>query len=73
LGSQARGYFQDRGGQMYFDLWAANRDQLVSAGLKAENIHFAGACTMCWNDLFPSFRKEAAEAERFIAAIAISL
>ncbi|MFP4355710.1 MAG: peptidoglycan editing factor PgeF [Phycisphaerae bacterium] len=51
------------------DLWAANRAQLVAEGLAEENIHISGVCTLCRNDWFPSHRKEADAAGRFLAAI----
>jgi len=40
------------------DLLKANRDQLVSTGVKPERIHIAPICTMCRTDLFFSYRKE---------------
>lgn len=51
-------FFPNRAGRMYFDLWAANRAQLVEAGLSAERIESAGLCTLCHNDVFYSFRRE---------------
>lgn len=50
--------FEKRDGRVYFDLWRANREQLLAAGLLAENIEIAGICTMCRTDLFYSFRRE---------------
>lgn len=46
------------GGRMCFDLWEANRRQLVDAGLRAENIEIAGICTMSEQERFYSFRRE---------------
>jgi len=57
------------GSKFLFDLWAANRDQLIRGGLKRANVHTAGVCTICRNDLFPSYRVEGQSAGRFIAAI----
>jgi copper oxidase (laccase) domain-containing protein len=59
---------QDR--KALFDLWSANRDQLLRAGLRERNIHVAGLCTMCRNDLFPSHRREGDAAGRFAAIVA---
>lgn len=56
--------------QAYFDLWEANRQQLIAAGLHEENIEVAGICTHCHNDLFFSHRKEGITG-RFGAAIMI--
>jgi YfiH family protein len=47
-----------REGHALIDLLQANRDQLVSTGVKPERIHTAPICTMCRTDLFFSYRKE---------------
>jgi YfiH family protein len=47
-----------RPGHARVDLLQANRDQLISIGVKAERIHIAPICTMCRTDLFFSYRKE---------------
>jgi len=70
MGPGAERFFPARGGKTFFDLWSANADQLVRAGLVAANVHAAGVCTICRNDLFPSFRAEGAGAGRFAAVIA---
>jgi hypothetical protein len=49
-----------RPGHAMVDLLTANREQLVSTGVKAERIHTAPICTMCRTDLFFSYRKEKA-------------
>jgi YfiH family protein len=70
LGLRAQQFVERRGAKTYFDLWAANIDELVQAGLDRHNISTAGVCTICRNDLFPSYRAEGDRAGRFIAAIA---
>ena len=47
-----------RPGHAKVDLLTANRDQLISTGVKPERIHIAPICTMCRTDLFFSYRKE---------------
>jgi YfiH family protein len=47
-----------REGHALIDLHEANRQQLVGAGVVAENIHVAPLCTMCRTDLFFSYRRE---------------
>ena len=47
-----------RPGHARIDLFQANRDQLVSAGVAADRIHTSGLCTMCRTDLFFSYRRE---------------
>jgi len=47
-----------RPGHARIDLFQANRDQLLSAGVAADRIHTSGLCTMCHTDLFFSYRRE---------------
>jgi YfiH family protein len=47
-----------RAGHARIDLHAANRDQLISAGLSPHRIHIAPLCTMDRIDLFFSYRRE---------------
>ena len=42
---------------LHFDFWQISRDQLLAAGLAAENIEVAGRCTVCDADFF-SYRRE---------------
>ncbi len=42
----------------YFDFWAITRDQLISAGMKTENIDILGRCTVCGTSDFFSYRGE---------------
>ena len=39
------------------DLWEANRQVLLQAGLQPEHIHISGVCTSCHSDLLFSHRK----------------
>ena len=55
-----------------FDLWQANTHCLQQNGLVPNNIHCAGLCTLCHNDWFCSYRKEGAQAGRFVAAICLA-
>jgi YfiH family protein len=50
--------FETRHGRIYFDLWRANRGQLLEAGLHAESVETAGVCTMCRGEWFYSHRRE---------------
>lgn len=69
LGPDADRFLPRREGRTFFDLWAANVAQLHRAGVPEENIHVAGICTICRNDLFPSYRVEGPAAGRFLAVI----
>jgi copper oxidase (laccase) domain-containing protein len=42
----------------WLDLWAANADQLVAAGVSPDSILSPRLCTGCRRDLFFSYRKE---------------
>jgi len=70
LGPAADRFVVSHDGKTCFDLWSANRAQLLDAGLAGHNIHVAGLCTICNNDLFPSYRAEGQSAGRFAAVIA---
>jgi polyphenol oxidase len=67
-----RGLVDPRGpGEKFsLDLIAANRDQLVEAGLQPENISISPTCTGCHPDLFFSYRKENGRTGRMMAAMA---
>jgi len=71
IGSHAAGFFIERDGRLYFDLWRANVDQLARAGLKRDNVFVSGVCTICRGDLFASYRRQGPAAGRFAAMIAL--
>ncbi len=50
--------FVRREGRLCFDLWEANVQWLVSAGVRRERIELAGLCTMCERELLYSYRRE---------------
>jgi len=54
------------------DLRAANRWQLVDAGVNPRNIAVSSLCTGCRSDLFFSYRKEGAGTGRMMSMIGIS-
>jgi polyphenol oxidase len=51
------------------DMWRANRDQLVAAGLDPANVHVAGLCTATHSDWFWSYRREGPNAGRLLGVI----
>jgi YfiH family protein len=61
-----------RDGHAYLDLWAANRRQLVEAGVRESAIAVAGLCTRCHGDLFFSQRRDGLKTGRFGAFIALT-
>ena len=62
--SKAAGYEQffapraEKPGKYLLDLWGYNREVLLDAGLKAENILTAGVCTEHNHEMFCSYRAE---------------
>jgi|LSQX01.2.fsa_nt_gb YfiH family protein len=52
-----------------FNLWQANKIQLLSCGIFEEHIETASMCTSCHSDLFFSSRKENKHTGRFAAGI----
>jgi len=62
--------FSDNVGRSCFNLWEANRRQLVEAGVRPEDIEVAGICTIC-DERFWSHRRDGPQAGRF--ALFISL
>lgn len=62
-------WFSTRDGRLVLDLWAANRDLLVSAGVAPANIHVAGLCTQTHREVFESFRADGEAAGRMAAIV----
>jgi YfiH family protein len=56
-------------GQIRLDLQAANREQMLAAGIPEDSIHQAPWCTACEADLFFSYRREGAAAGRQLSLI----
>ena len=53
------------------DLPAANRDQLVLAGVAEDQIYLSGLCTAMRLDVFTSYRKEKEKAGRMVGVICV--
>jgi YfiH family protein len=62
-------WFEQRAGHWYLDLWRANFDQLVKAGVPDEAIFVSRLCTSCHSDWFPSYRRDGAGAGRLAGYI----
>ncbi len=52
-------------GESRFDLWSANAEALMRAGVAEEKIEVAGICTRCRSDLFFSHRASGGRTGRF--------
>jgi hypothetical protein len=53
------------------DLRAANRWQLIDAGVPEKNISMSDLCTRCRSDLLFSYRREGTNTGRLMAVIGI--
>jgi YfiH family protein len=69
--SLARWFTRTGGGSLRLDLWTANRDQLVAAGVPPDRIHVARLCTQTHAHVFESYRENGPRAGRMIAAIRV--
>ena len=59
-------------GKGYFDLWEANKRQVIEVGIPAQNIEVAQICTYCNAHLFFSERHQKGRTGRFGAGIMLS-
>jgi YfiH family protein len=64
-----RWFAREAGRRPHFDLWRANVDQLMAAGLPAGSIHVAGLCTRTYPETFHSYRVRGTEAGRMVGVI----
>jgi hypothetical protein len=56
-------------GSLRLDLWSANRDQLIHAGVRPEAIHQSRLCTFCRPEAFHSYRRDGKGTGRIAAVI----
>jgi len=56
-------------GRLHLDLWTANADQLIAAGLRPEHVHVARLCTRTHADVFHSYRADKENAGRMVGVI----
>ncbi len=59
-------------GKSYFNLWEANKMQLVQSGIPEKNIEIAKICTYCDHTVFFSYRYQQRETGRFGAGIMLT-
>jgi YfiH family protein len=57
--------------QLRLDLWTANRDQLVGAGLRSDTIYLCGLSTVSHPDILHSYRVAGAAAGRMAGIIVV--
>jgi YfiH family protein len=64
-------WFSRRDGVLRLDLWRANVDQLVAAGMRPDRIFTAGLSTAVHPGWLESYRRDGAAAGRLVAAIVV--
>lgn len=62
-------FSRDAAGRSRLDLWHANADLLVRAGVSRANVHVAGLCTKTHVEWFASYRADGPRAGRLAAII----
>ena len=67
----ARWFTTNGGGSLRLDLWAANRDQLITAGVREDHLYISGLCTQTHSNIFESYRVDGQHAGRLLALIAV--
>ena len=65
----AEWFARDAAGRLRLDLWQANTDLLVRAGVARAQVHVSGLCTQTHVNVLESFRVEGANAGRMAAII----
>jgi YfiH family protein len=63
--------YKEPSGRTILDLWEANRQQLLAAGLPETRIELAGICTLCNHETFFSSRAGKGITGRFVAGICL--
>ena len=64
-------WFTQRSSKLHLDLWSANRDQLMQAGLRADHIFTCGLSTLAHPEVFDSYRAAAERAGRMAALVVV--
>ena len=66
-----RWFQRDAAGRLRLDLWSANRDQLVEAGVRADRVFTARLCTQTHSSILDSYRVEGVNAGRMAGLIRV--
>lgn len=66
---RAEWFSRDGAGRLRLDLWRANADQLVHAGVAPDRVHVSGLCTKTHLGVFESFRVDGDRAGRMAAIV----
>lgn len=69
---QVAAWFSRDGDERWrLDLWTANVDQLVDAGVRRDQVYLSGLCTQTHADIFDSYRAQGAAAGRMAALVRV--
>lgn len=60
---------KNKSGKFQFNLWEANRQLLLAAGLLAENIEVLGECSFMQNEKYYSARRDGIDTGRMVSGI----
>jgi len=71
-GEISRWFVGNVDGPLQLDLWSANQDQLLRAGLRGDCVHLCRLCTKTHQEMFESYRVSGERAGRMAALIAVS-
>ena len=71
VGPHFQSLFPEQTDFRHIDLAEANRRQLITAGIKPENIDVSGLCTKCGAGEFHSYRRDREASGRMVAAIGL--
>lgn len=66
-------WFHRREARLSLDLWTANRDQLIDAGVAPHRIFVCGLSTLAHPEIFDSYRSAGERAGRMAAVVAVPL
>lgn len=66
-------WFHRRDARLSLDLWSANRDQLIDAGVAAGRIFVCGLSTLAHPEIFDSYRSAGERAGRMAAVVAVPM
>lgn len=64
-------WFSRREGEVRLDLWAANMQQLIRAGVPPQQVFVSGLSTMAHPEIFDSYRIDGEKAGRMAAVIVV--
>ena len=71
-GFDSKEIFVERNDSVYLNLWEANRQSLLKAGIQSENIEIAGICTYTEHERFFSARRLGIKSGRMLSGVMLT-